>query len=79
MRLRIEIDVKQEKHGELIVKLNGLSIGELSDLDPMDEINKLSDVVKAREIAKDLPELRKILDEAIIHRLAILMAWYYTE
>lgn len=77
--MRIEIDVKQEKHGELIVKLNGLSIGELSDLDPMDEINKLSDVVKAREIAKDLPELRKILDESIIHRLAILMAWFYTE
>ena len=77
--MRIEIDIKQEKHGELIVKLNGLSIGELSDLDPMDEINKLSDVVKAREIAKDLPELRKILDEAIIHRLALLMAWYYTE
>jgi len=77
--VRIEIDIKQEKHGELIVKLNGLSIGELSDLDPMDEINKLSDVVKAREIAKDLPELRKILDEAIIHRLAILMAWFYTE
>jgi len=77
--MRIEIDIKQEKHGELIVKLNGLSIGELSDLDPMDEINKLSDVVKAREIAKDLPELRKILDEAIIHRLAILMAWFYTE
>ena len=65
--MRIEIDIKQEKHGELIVKLNGLSIGELSDLDTMDEINKLSDVVKAREIAKDLPELRKILDEAIIH------------
>jgi len=79
VRLRIEIDVKQEKHGELIVKLNGLSIGELSDLDPMDEINKLSDVVKAREIAKDLPELRKILDEAIVHRLAILIAWFYTE
>jgi len=77
--MRIEIDIKQEKHGELIVKLNGLSIGELSDLDPMDEINKLSDVVKAREIAKDLPELRKILDEAIIHRLAILIAWFYTE
>ena len=59
--MRIEIDVKQEKHGELIVKLNGLSIGELSDLDPMDEINKLSDVVKAREIAKDLPNYAKYL------------------
>ena len=41
--MRIEIDIKQEKHGELIVKLNGLSIGELSDLDPIEEFNKLSD------------------------------------
>ena len=77
--MKIEIDVKQEKHGELIVKLNVFSIGELNDLDPIEEFSKLSDIIKAREIAKDLPELRKILDEVITHRLAILMAWYYTE
>jgi len=77
--MRIEIDIKQDKHGGLIVKLNGLSIGELNDLNPMDEINKLSDIIKAREIAKDFPELRTILDEAIVNRLAILIAWYSTE
>ena len=77
--MRIEIDIKQEKHGELILKLNELSIGELNDLDPIEEFNKLSDIIKAREIAKDLPELRKILDEAIVHRLAMLLAWYYTQ
>jgi len=77
--MRIEIDIKQEKDGGLIVKLNGLSIGELNDLNPMDEINKLSDIIKAREIAKDFPELRTILDEAIVNRLAILIAWYSTE
>ncbi len=77
--MRIEIDIKQEKDGGLILKLNGLSIGEINNLDPIEEFNKLSDMIKAREIAKDLPELRKILDEAIVHRLAMLLAWYYTE
>jgi len=77
--MRIEIDIKQEKDGELTLRFNGFSIGKLNDLNPMEEFNKLGDIIKAREIAKDLPELRKILDEAIVHRLAMLIAWYYTQ
>jgi len=77
--MKIEIDIEQQKHGELTLKYNGVNLGELNDLDPMDEINKLIDLIKVREMIMGSGELHDIINEEIEYRLVKLLAWFYTE
>jgi len=77
--MKIEIEIEQEKDGELILKYNGVNLGELNDLNPIDEINKLSDLIRVREKVTSLIKLRNLLSKEIEYKLVRLLAWYHTE
>ena len=75
MHVKIEIEIEEEKHGSLILKYNGMEIGDLDDVKPIDEIDELRDLIKVREKIMKSPDI----DKEIEQRLAKLLAWYSTE
>jgi len=75
MYAKIEIEIDEEKHGSLILKYNGMEIGDLDDVKPIDEIDKLRDLIKVREKIMKSGDI----DKEIEQRLAKLLAWYSTE
>jgi len=75
MYAKIEIEIDEEKHGSLILKYNGMEIGDLDDVKPIDEIDELRDLIKVREKIMKSPDI----DKEIEQRLAKLLAWYSTE
>ena len=75
MYAKIEIEIDEEKHGSLILKYNGMEIGDLDDVKPIDEIDELHDLIKVREKIMKSPDI----DKEIEQRLAKLLAWYSTE
>jgi len=75
MYAKIEIEINEEKHGSLILKYNGMEIGDLDDVKPIDEIDELRDLIKVREKIMKSADI----DKEIEQRLAKLLAWYYTE
>ena len=75
MYAKIEIEINEEKHGSLILKYNGMEIGDLDDVKPIDEIDELRDLIKVREKIMKSPDI----DKEIEQRLAKLLAWYSTE
>jgi hypothetical protein len=79
MRAKIEIEIEEEKDGSLTLKYNGMKIGDLNDVKPIDEINEVHDLIKVREKILNSSKLVNDLNKEIEHRLAKLLAWYYTE
>jgi len=79
MYAKIEIEVEEEKDGGLTLKFNGMKLGDLDDLKPIDEINQVHDLVKVREETMRCNKLVNDLNKEIVYRLAKLLAWYYTE
>jgi len=79
MRAKIEIEIEEEKDGSLTLKYNGMKIGDLNDVKPIDEINEVHDLIKVREKIMSSSKLLNDLNKEIEHRLAKLLAWYYTE
>ena len=79
MRAKIEIEIEEEKDGSLTLKYNGIKIGDLNDVKPIDEINEVHDLIKVREKILNSSKLVNDLNKEIEHRLAKLLAWYYTE
>ena len=77
--MKIEIDIEQQKDGGLALKYNGINLGELNNLNPIDEINKVSALIKFREKIVGDTELQNLFDKAIEYSLVKLLAWYYTE
>ena len=75
MYAKIEIEIDEEKHGSLILKYNGMEIGDLDDVKPIDEIDELRDLIKVREKIMKSADI----DREIEQRLAKLLAWYSTE
>jgi len=81
------IAIEQEKDGSLTLKYNGINLGDLNDVKPIDEINEVHDLIKVREKIMSSSKLRNDLNskllndlnEEIEHRLAKLLAWYYIE
>ena len=79
MRAKIEIEIEEEKDGSLTLKYNGMKIGDLNDVKPIDEINEVHDLIKVREKIMSSSKLLNDLNKEIEYRLAKLLAWYYTE
>jgi hypothetical protein len=79
MRAKIEIEIEEEKDGSLMLKYNGMKIGDLNDVKPIDEINEVHDLIKVREKIMSSSKLVNDLNKEIEYRLAKLLAWYYTE
>ena len=77
--MKIEIDIEQQKDGGIALKYNGANLGELNNLNPIDEINKVSVLIKFREKIMNDTELQNLLDKAIEYSLVKLLAWYCTE
>jgi len=77
--MKIEIDIEQQKDGGIALKYNGVNLGELNNLNPIDEINKVSVLIKFREKIMNDTELQNLLDKAIEYSLVKLLAWYCTE
>jgi len=77
--MKIEIDIEQQKHGGLTLKYNGVNLGELNDLNPIDEINQIRVLIKFRQKIANDTELQNLLDKHIEYMLVKLLAWYYTE
>jgi hypothetical protein len=79
MHAKIKIEIQEEKDGGLTLKYNGMKIGDLNDVKPIDEINKVHDLLKEREKIMNPSKQLNDLNKEIEHRLAKLLAWYYTE
>ncbi len=79
MYAKIEIEIQEEKDGSLTLKYNGMKIGDLNDVKPIDEINEAHDLIKVREKIMSSSKLLNDLNKEIEYRLAKLLAWYYTE
>ena len=79
MYLKIEIEIEEEKDGSLTLEYNGMKIGDLNDVKPIDEINEVHDLIKVREKIMSSGKLPDNINKEIEHRLAKLLAWYYTE
>jgi hypothetical protein len=79
MYAKIEIEIEEEKDGSLTLKYNGIKIGDLNDVKPIDEINEVHDLIKVREKIMSSSKLLNDLNKEIEYRLAKLLAWYYTE
>ena len=85
--MHVMIEIEQEKDGSLTLKYNGMNLGDLNDVKPIDEINEVHDLIKVREKIMSSSKLRNYLNskllndlnEEIEHRLAKLLAWYYIE
>ena len=83
MYAKIEIEIEEEKDGSLTLRYNGIKLGDLNDVKPIDEINEVHDLINVREkimSSSRLPDnITKEINKEIEHRLAKLLAWYYTE
>ena len=79
MYAKIEIEIEEEKDGSLTLKYNGMKIGDLNDVKPIDEINEVHDLIKVRDKIMSSSKLLNDLNKEIEHRLAKLLAWYNTE
>jgi hypothetical protein len=79
MYAKIEIEIQEEKDGSLTLKYNGMKIGDLNDVKPIDEINEAHDLIKVREKIMSSSKLPNDINKEIEHRLAKLLAWYYSE
>ncbi|CAD98969.1 hypothetical protein AFV1_ORF75 [Captovirus AFV1] len=75
MHAKIEIEIEEEKDGSLILKYNGMKIGDLNDVNPADELRLVNELIKVREKEMSTSDINKEIE----HRLAKLLAWYYTE
>jgi hypothetical protein len=79
MAIEIKIEIEQQKDGSLLVKYKGMPIGELGDIKPLVEINKLHDLIHLRSKIMYSSKLLNDLNEEIEYRLARLLAFYHTE
>jgi len=77
VHVKAVIEIDEEKHGGLMVKIDGNEIGDLS-IDPLYELNSIKDMMKVRmEIGAG--KIIEDLNSEIVRRLALLLAWYLTE
>ena len=79
MAIEIKIEIEQQKDGSLLIKYKGMPIGEISDVKPLVEINKLHDLIHLRQKIMYSSKLLNDLNEEIEYRLARLLAFYHTE
>ena len=79
MYAKIEIVVEEMKDGSLLVRLNGQNIGELGEVKPLRDIAEVNDLVNVREKLRRPSKIVNDLDVELVRRLAMLLAWYYTE
>jgi len=79
MRVKIEIIIEQEKDGSMVATYNGIRIGEVDNVKPIDEISELRDIIVLREKLVNSIKLSDNINEEIQRRLVRLLAWYYTE
>jgi hypothetical protein len=79
MKVDIQIEVSELKDGTFIVRLNGADIGELNNIDPLDELEVIYTLA---ELLYEQPHSGKShndLVKEIKEKLAKLLAWYSTE
>jgi len=71
------IEIDEEKHGGLVVKIDGKEMGDLG-IDPVYEINAIKDMMKVR-MKIGSGKIVEDLNSEIVRRLALLLAWYLLE
>jgi len=76
VHISVTIEIDEEKHGGLVVKMDGNEIGDLS-IDPLYELNSIKDMMRVR--MHSTGKIVEDLNNEIIRRLALLLAWYLTE
>jgi len=77
VHISVTIEIEEEKHGGLVVKIDGKEIGDLN-IDPLYELNSIKDMMKVRmEIGAG--KIVEDVNNEIVRRLALLLAWYLTE
>ena len=76
VHISVTIEIDEEKHGGLVVKMDGNEIGDLN-IDPLYELNSIKDMMRVR--MHSAGKIVEDLNNEIIRRLALLLAWYLTE
>jgi len=86
MKAKIEIEIEEMKDGSYIAKLLDLNLGEIDNLNPKDELDRLYNYILAKEVLgkvdfiQDLkPEMDKKFNSQIRQILAKLLSYYYIE
>ncbi len=78
MYVKMQIEVTEQKDGSFIVKLNGINIGELNNLDPLDELEVIYTLAELLYEQVHTNKTRNDLIKEIRERLVKLLAWYST-
>jgi hypothetical protein len=79
MHVKIQVEVIEQKDGSFVVKLNGTEVGELNNIDPIDELEIIYTLTELLYESNRTDKSRKDLIKEIQERLAKLLAWYSTE
>jgi hypothetical protein len=86
MKAKIEIEIEELKDGSYIAKLSDLNLGEIDNLNPKDELDRLYNFIQAKEVLgkidfiQDLkPKMDKEFNSQIRQILAKLLAYYYID
>ncbi len=84
MKFKIEIEVEEFKDGSYIVKLSDLDLGEVDNINPKRELDRLNYFVQAKEVLDKIdfiqdirPKMEKEFNSEIRQILAKLLAYYY--
>jgi len=77
VHVKAVIEIDEEKHGGLVVKIDGKEIGDLS-IDPLYELNSIKELMKVR-MNMGSGKIVEDLNSEIVRRLALILAWYLTE
>jgi hypothetical protein len=79
MYVKAQVEVIEQKDGTFTVKLNGVDIGELNHIDPLDELEVIYTLAELLYGQDHADGTRNDLVKEIRERLAKLLAWYVTE
>jgi hypothetical protein len=79
MHIKVQVEVIEQKDGSFIVRLNGSDIGELNNVDPLDELEAIYTLAEILHDSYHPNKPRNELVKEIRERLAKLLAWYLTE
>jgi hypothetical protein len=85
MKVKVEIEIEKKESGEYTAKLLNLDLGQINNINPRDEIDRLYHFVLAKELLGNIdfiqdekPKMDKEFNAKIRQILAKLLAYYYT-
>jgi len=86
MRLKIEIEIDEQKDGVFLTKLGDKVLGDAGSVNPEEELDRVYMLIKAKEILPKIdllrdkmPEMQKELNNSIRENLAKLLAYFSIE